>query len=115
MIESTRGGFELIDLLSGYDRAILVDCIVTDARAPGRIHELSLEHVAGSARLLNTHEMSIGDAFRLAAHLGIPMPREVSIYGVEGADVTALSEIMSPEVEAAVAQLAGRLFAALSR
>ena len=31
---STRGGFELLDLLNGYDRAILVDCIQTGERKP---------------------------------------------------------------------------------
>jgi hydrogenase maturation protease len=109
VLESTRGGMELIDLLSGYERAIIVDCIVTDDPEPGKVHELTLEHVEGSARLLNAHELSVGDAFRLAAGLGIPMPGEVRIFGVEGSDIATLTETMTPLVEAAVAPLARRI------
>lgn len=113
VLESTRGGLELMDLLSGYQRAILVDCIISDRGAPGAIHRLTLEHVEGSARLISAHEVSVGDVFRLARWLGTPMPPRVEIIGIEGADVATLSERMTPQVEAAVAQVTREIWAAL--
>lgn len=109
VLESTRGGFELIDLLTGYDRAILVDCLSLPDPVAGRVRELSLTNVAGSARLINAHEISISTAFELAAAMGIDMPKSVEIFAVEGMDTSTVSEQMTPPVEAAVVPLARRI------
>ena len=107
---STRGGFELIDLLSGYARAILVDCVMVPAPVPGRVRELKLDNVAGSARLVGAHELCVGDAFAFARRMGIPMPDEVTILGVEGGEMALISEEMTAPVAAAVRPLAERIY-----
>jgi hydrogenase maturation protease len=107
---STRGGFELIDLLSGYRHAILVDCLAVSDPKPGRVRELQLDRVAGSARLVAMHELSLEGVFALARAMQIPMPEEVKVFGVEGGELTLISEEMTPEVAAAVAPLAARLY-----
>ena len=111
---STRGGFELIDLLSGFDRAILVDSLASPAPQPGRIRRLSLDDVAGSARLVGGHEISLGGAFRLAEQLAIPMPRVVTVYAIEAAELYTFGESLTAEVAAAVRELSGRIWAELS-
>lgn len=103
---STRGGFDLLDLLSGYDQAILVDCLAVPHPCPGRIRRLRLDEVAGSARLINTHGLGLADVFLLAEQLGIPMPQKLEIYGVEAADTSTLSEEMTPAVRDAAGRLA---------
>lgn len=113
VLESHRGGFELIDLLAGSSRAILIDCLTVPDPVPGRIRRLTVAEAAGSLRLVNPHEIGIAEAFALAARLGIPMPAKVDIYAVEGADTTTLSEDMTPEVSAAVAPLARQIWAEL--
>jgi hydrogenase maturation protease len=110
---STRAGFELIDLLTGASRAIIIDCLQVADPHPGRVRRLDLGHVAGSARLVGPHDISVAIAFELAATLGIPMPQEVDIYGIEGAAVLEFTERMTPEVEAAAATLARELHALL--
>ncbi len=113
VLESTRGGFELIDLLSGYSHAILVDCLSVPAPVPGRVRCLSLTNVAGSARLVNAHEISVGTAFELAAKMGIEMPGAVEILAIEGMDTSTISEEMTPLVRAAVGPLARQIHARL--
>ncbi len=113
VLESTRGGFELIDLLAGYERAILVDCLSLPDPTPGRVRQLSLGNVSGSARLVNAHEISIATAFELAAAMGIEMPKSVEIFAVEGMDTSTVSEEMTPAVAGVVAPLAGRIYAAV--
>jgi hydrogenase maturation protease len=115
VLASTRAGFELIDLLRGYTRAIIVDCIVLPNPQAGRVCRLTLEDVSGCARLVNAHEMSVGTAFRLAEQLGIPMPEQVDILAIEGGDTTTISEEMTPEVQAAVAPLAQEIYERLQR
>lgn len=113
VLESMRGGFELLDLLSGYDRAVIVDCMVSPDPCPGRVHRLSLDHVEGSVRLLNAHELGIHDVFRFARELNMPMPRDVEIIGIEGQEMGMLTEQMSPVVEAVVEKLAREIHESL--
>jgi hydrogenase maturation protease len=114
VLESTRGGFELIDLLSGFSHAVIIDCLAVPDPVPGRIRRLTLDNVAGSARLVNVHEISIGEAFELARRLDTPMPKTVDIYAVEGGDVSTMSEEMTPPVEAAVGPLARQIHESLA-
>ena len=106
VVASTRAGFDLIDLLAGAARAIIIDCLDVPDPTPGRIRRLDLGQVAGSARLVGGHDVSVAVAFELAAALGIPMPETVEIYGIEAASTREFTERMTPEVEAAVLTLA---------
>ena len=113
VLESERGGFELIDLLAGHSRAILIDCLTVASPIPGRVRRLTVAEAAGSLRLINPHEIGIAEAFALATRLGIPMPKEVEIYAIEGADTSTLSERMTPAVAAAIGPLARQIWAEL--
>jgi hydrogenase maturation protease len=106
VLTSMRAGLELLDLLSGAARAIIVDCLASPDPVPGRVRRLSLDAVSGAARLVGAHDVALGDAFELARILGVPMPSCVEIYGVEAADTDRVEEGMSPEVAAAVPMLA---------
>jgi hydrogenase maturation protease len=115
VLASTRAGFELIDLLRDYGRAILVDCLAIPDPQPGRVRRLALDDVAGSSRLVNAHELSVGVAFQLAERMGIPMPSEVEILAIEAADTCTIFEGLTPAVEAAVAPLSREIYEDLKR
>jgi hydrogenase maturation protease len=102
VLTSFRGGFELLDLLHGYERAIVVDCVIGRGALPGSVHRLRLMDVAGSARLVNAHEIDLFQVFQLAAHLGIPMPWDLTIFAIESDDASLLTEVMSDAVRASV-------------
>jgi hydrogenase maturation protease len=110
VLASTRAGFELIDMLRGYARAILVDCIVLPDPRPGRVCRLTLDDVSGCARLVNAHEMSVGTAFRLAGQMGVPMPAGVEIIAVEAGDTSTIAEALTPAVQATVGPLAREIY-----
>jgi hydrogenase maturation protease len=103
---STRAGLELIDLLSGASRAVIVDCLVVPDPVPGRVTRLTLDDVAGSARLVGAHDVTVATAFKFARAAGVPMPDAVDIYAIEAADVDRIEEGLSPAVAAAVPALA---------
>jgi hydrogenase maturation protease len=106
---STRAGLELVDLLTGAARAIIVDCLVPADPEPGRIHRLTPDDVAGSTRLIGAHDVSVGDALALARVAGVPMPETIDIYAVEVADIDRIEEGLSPGVARAVPILARRI------
>lgn len=115
VLMSTRAGFELIDLLAGARRAILIDCLEAHEPVPGRIRRLDLRQVAGASRLIGGHDISVSVAFELAASLGIRMPEAIEIYGIEGADTRSFGDQLTPAVEASVASLAHELHEQLKR
>lgn len=109
VLTSTRAGFDLIDLLSGASRAVIVDCLVTADPVPGRVRRLTVDDVAGSPRLVGAHDITLAGAFELARTLSVPMPEWVEIYAVEAADTDRIEEGLSPAVAAAVPLLAGEI------
>jgi hydrogenase maturation protease len=110
---STRGGFELLDLLSGCTRVILIDCLVVMDGTPGRVRRLTLNDVASLPRLGSAHEAGLADVFRLAERAGIPMPESVEVFAVEAGDAETVSENMTPPVRAAVTRIAVEIHALL--
>ena len=113
VLQSTRAGFELIDMLTGFDHAVIVDCLAVPDPVPGRVRELSLADFSGSARLNSAHEINIISALDLARQLGAPMPATIEIYAVEAADTITFTEILSPQVAAVVGPLARQLLSSL--
>jgi hydrogenase maturation protease len=99
---STRGGFELIDLLSGADRAIVVDCLEAPDARPGRVRVLSLDGLAGCARLVGSHDIGLAAAVELGRLLGVAMPQQVHVIGIEAELDDRIDEGLSPEVAAVV-------------
>lgn len=110
---STRAGLEVLDLLSGFGRAIVVDCLEVPDAVPGRVRRLALDGCPGSARLVGAHDLSLRDAFAFARETGHPMPDEVEIFGVEATETLAIREGLSPAVAAAVEALAAEIHARL--
>jgi hydrogenase maturation protease len=106
VMTSTRAGLELIDLLSGASRAVIVDCLVLPDSVPGRVSRLTLDDVAGSARLVGAHDVTVATAFAFARAAGVPMPAAVEIYAVEAGDIDRIEEGLSTAVAAAIPALA---------
>ncbi len=106
---SERGGFELIDLMTGYEQVILADSWNTPDARPGRVRTLSLADCAGSFRLKGSHDLGLAALFQLAQLLGIPMPSSVIVYGIEAVDTASFGEDLSMEVEEGVDWLARQI------
>ncbi len=99
---------DLALLWAGRERAVVVDAVRTPAGAPGRVHVLRTG--AGSAPLGaddrartaagGTHVFGLAAAVELSRALGT-LPAEVTVVGVEAADVGPGAPL-SPQVATAV-------------
>jgi hydrogenase maturation protease len=110
VLTSTRGGFELLDLLAGADAAIVVDCLTVPGGRPGTVRDLSATELAGCARLVGSHDVGLADVVELGRLLGLAMPDRLEIVGVEADLGGRIEENLSPPVARAVGPLAERLY-----
>jgi hydrogenase maturation protease len=82
VVESSAAGFELMELLEGYDRALIVDAINTRTNPPGRVLEFTAEEFTGHAAW-SAHYAGLPEILELASRLEIPFPSEIRILAME--------------------------------
>jgi len=106
---SPGDAFELLELFRGAPAVFLVDAVVTGAQPPGTIYSFSGDaaEIRSASWACSTHGLGVAEALRLARTLGVCPPR-VCLYGVEAANF-GWGEAMSPEVTAALPELAARI------
>ncbi len=102
VMDSSWGGFRLLDLLSGYERAILIDAIQTGLRPPGTVRLHAPDEFIHSLRMVSFHDVNFPTVLEFARLMDIPMPKSISVYTIEADDTTKLSEQMSEPVQEGV-------------
>ena len=106
LIEAAVGGFELVEMIAGYDKAVIVDAIQTEGGRAGECYLLDLEQAASSDQPAMTHQVGLIEGLELARRLGMKTPGYLRVYAVEAADILTFSTELTPEVKAAVAGIA---------
>lgn len=99
------GGIRLMEAMAGFDRAYVVDAIVTGRHAPGTIMPFSLDQFVTTKNTISTHDTDLATALEMGRMAGIHLPQEVRIWGVEAEDVDIFSEELTPRVAAAVPEM----------
>lgn len=100
--ETNWGGFRIIDLLSGYKSAIIVDALKTGRKPAGFIHKLDYKELIHSVRMVSFHDVNFATAVEFAREINIPMPEDISVYAIEINEADHFSEELTEEVFAAV-------------
>ncbi len=101
LLEIGTGGMRLAqELLSGYDRLVVIDAM-TRGGAPGTLYVLEVDEVM-PAVAVDLHLTVPARAFEVAQALGA-LPGRVFLVGCEPGEVDELSLVLTPPVEAAVA------------
>lgn len=102
--EASVGGLRLLDTLTGYERAILVDAIQTPGSRPGQVYLLHPNDLRASLHSGSTHDLSLPGALALGRELGqvLPADEAVTIVAVEVEDVLTFGESCTPTVAAAI-------------
>lgn len=112
--EAEVGGFALLDLLEGYDHAIVVDAVCYQDCRPGEVMIIHDDALVPSLHLTAGHQVDLPTVLELGRRLGRPMPADVTVVGVQAEDLTTFGEQCTPKVEAAI-PVAARIVAGLVR
>ncbi len=99
---SERGGLDLMDLLDGFDHAVIVDAYLVPGTEPGTVVVRTIDDFHGSHHLYAAHGVDLPTAVSMGRMLGAHMPDRIDIVGIVVEDPYTVSEQMTPAVEAAV-------------
>ncbi len=116
LAEDVRGGLHLIDLLAGYDRAVIIDAIVTGEAPPGTIRQLTPSDIP-TQRSASQHDVNLPTALELGRQLGMHLPasEHILLVGIEADDILTFSESCTPSVAAANPQAVAIVLEALQK
>ena len=98
--EDEAGGLRLMERLTGYERAIIVDAIVSGG-TPGTIRRLESGDLP-TQRTAIAHGIDLPRALELGRALGLAMPSRVRVVAIEAASVLEFRHDLTPEVDAAL-------------
>jgi hydrogenase maturation protease len=98
------GGISLMESMIGYDRAILIDAIVTHQTPVGSINCYKLDDLPNpvSEHMSSAHDTTLQNALRIGRELGIQLPKDIAVVTVESQKVYEFSEELTPSVAAAI-------------
>jgi len=99
VMETSMAGLSLLDLLVNFDRAIIIDAIQTRDGKVGQIYRLEPEAFDATRHTTTFHDVNFATALELGKRLGLALPQQIVIFGIEVEDVTTFSERCTPEVE----------------
>ena len=104
--EASVGGLRLMELLEGYDRAIIIDAIQTNNGHPtGSIFTMDLtdlREISPTQHSASAHDTSLVTALDAGKEIGMKLPDDVTIFAVEVENILDFSEQPTPAVAAAI-------------
>ncbi len=98
--EEEAGGLRLMERMSGYQRVVVVDAIVSGG-VPGTIRRMGSDE-APTQRTAIAHGIDLPRALALGRSLGLPMPETVRIVAIEAESVLEFRHDMTPAVAASL-------------
>jgi hydrogenase maturation protease len=107
VVESGEAGLALLEMIEGYEHALLLDSMVTGRQAPGTVVEMS----AGDFRSVvapSPHYAGLPEVFELARRLGVTVPQHIAVLAMEVEDPYTIREELTPAVQAALPEYVAR-------
>jgi hydrogenase maturation protease len=102
VMEASLAGLNMLDLLAGYDRAIIIDAVQTVGGKVGQIYRLDPEAFDATRHTASAHDVNFATALELGNQLGMILPSQIDIFAIEVADASHFSEECTPEVAKAI-------------
>ena len=100
--ELYAGGMRVMDAIAGFEKAVIVDAMQTGLHEPGTIRLIDPSELGMARNLASTHDTNLPTALALGRMLGMSMPRDVKVFGIEARDVESFSEALTEDVERSV-------------
>jgi len=115
--EASVGGLRLMEMMVGYDRAILIDAITHGDDPPGTVRRMSLadlDAVSPTQHTASAHDTSLATALAMGRRMGVTLPADLTIFAVSVVNVIDFADTLTPAVAAAIPKVVAAVLAELS-
>ncbi len=101
--DAVTGGMNLLELILGYDKAIIVDAVKTNKGEDGEVRRIPLGDFS-TMHSCNPHDVSLIEAIEVAKKMGEDkIPQEIIIIGIMMKEIPCeFGEKLSKEIKKAV-------------
>lgn len=101
--DAITGGMNLLDLIVGYDKAIIIDAVKSDHGEHGKVKRIPLSDF-NTMHSCNPHDVSLMQAIEMAKKMGEKkIPKEIIIIGVMMKNIPCeFGEELSKKIQKAV-------------
>jgi len=112
MEECSVGGLNILEVVQGYRRLIVLDSIRTTGGTPGDWHRFTSLALRETMNLNNIHDVNFATALELGRRMGMELPSEedIHIFAVEVLDLVTFSEVMTPPLERAYPEFSEAIY-----
>jgi hydrogenase maturation protease len=107
--EVYAGGIRLMDEMIGYEKAVIVDAIVTGNAVPGTIRQMSLLDALMTKNIISSHDTNLLTAIEMGRMLGLRLPSVIKLWGIEAKDTETFGEDLTEKVAYAVQPLVEKI------
>jgi hydrogenase maturation protease len=109
VVETSEAGIALLDLISGYDKVVIIDSIKTGQGKAGELYKLELADLGHPVYFASSHGIDIPTAVELGRLAGYPVPEHICVYAVEVKDNSSFSEVCTQEVQERIPHIANQI------
>jgi len=93
------GGLELLELIQGYSRLVIVDTIVSEDESEGRVSVMNTDD-GDTLHLSSPHDMSFITALAMGRKLGLSMPDQIMIIAIGIVPDLTINSSLSTNIQA---------------
>lgn len=108
------GGMEMIELIKGFDRVIIIDSIKTKDGSTGSVYHFTPEDFLETLHLSSFHDLSFTDALKLADKLDYALPKHIDIIAIEIVEDLEFSDQFSPPIQIKYEEIFKKVFIIVS-
>lgn len=85
VMELHTGGIRLMEAMAGFRRAVVVDAMLSGA-PPGTVQHFDPRDFVTTKNTFSSHDTDFATAYDLGRMAGVPLPEQVSFWGIEARD-----------------------------
>lgn len=99
--ELNTGGIRLMEAMAGFRQAVVVDAMLSGA-PPGTVQRFDPGNFVTTRNTFSSHDTDFTTAYDLGKMAGVPLPEQLSFWGIEAREFDLFGERFTDEVTAAL-------------
>lgn len=102
--DTSADGLNLLELIMGYDKLIVIDAIMTEDEKVGEIYRLKPENTGKPASLtVSPHHSNLATTIEIGKKLfAEEIPEEIIVFGISTQEVARVTEEITAKVKEAI-------------